>query len=1318
MTSVGDVAPIRPPTPPKRQAGDDGIYEALRYLDTSDDLIAGKSLATPPPSSPHTTTSKAESSPASKKIRFETNTTCIDDALLSREKQCPHYRCEQDSARKNEKRIALTKSILKPVDLNTTLLPRGKYSTSTNDGGADINPPGERTVQSPPRLASLPEMLEYAVAQLAGGTPMTKRDGYRALFGSLKNCNENQARSLYLQKLPLLEDFVKRDMRNSDNTGEPASTVTINLAQRAASSLGSQKAASATVIEFLDLPNDSRGHNFDLLESWFLRMLKADKEDALEVPRVWSSIIMFLRGPGSCLQDWKYLDRYLRIIQRCFNTSNERVHVKAFVAWNHFTAALHRDGFMKESLLKILCQPTFRYLQRHRTSQEIARGRDAALYSFHFLLFLSFGPNAKPGHWVLAWKTFVHQAITQVAPSDPFLAAELGRIFRALFSTDFRIWNTSLIRLQSAQPVKLINLPRLTATWIRDNLSDTILPSMSALIPWTSERRSIEHLECQAQSVRVLFEELLRCLLEATSKEINPSLETMAATIGIMSFMLKNTIVLSDSRPQFNEIHLGLLLGCFLSMVEKLVQLLGPKRLTMTLGNTSVHMSDIDSSIPVLVLLLENLVDVEANVDQRIADRQSDAAGALYQILRNESSFSQWLSEKCRLRFEKFGPVVSNQGPDLLVTNPVTTSGALRPRPTPRRPRHDDSQVDFVAIECTSDAGNRPDSQMLTEHQHEVRQRQLDQAKSYPDFRSSPPAEALNDGAFRNADLVIIDESRMDANQAEKENLSSCVFDTAHVNPSDTLNTSPQPHQHPDVNNSTIERIPYDSAHSVQPPLNKVDLPHSSSHLNAIAQCGSALESKLIHRHPSNSKFDDNPSIPDQLCQNKDFASSSTSNNCNTDVAAGEARTRSTSDPSPLPTDSTEHDERAHHIEHHQVDGGVSQVDDSFIEAVVPLEHPSSASNHSDPEHGSEEKVSVKDRKLDVIREASKSPPGTKTVVQIDVPQTSSPGNSNMVNSDLQVANAAIKPPARIRRMTWKRRASLQTAQPSAAKRLRVPDSVAKVSSPQPPSGSTPKDSDSELETDEYIVLGKPTQNSPSTTANRSKRAKKVSIQRRSTRSKTPVQASTPSANTRRSSRRSSLVQSAASIPAQPSSRKRGASIVQGTEDNSARRKKRKNQEEAAVSPISQSGRVTRSISRANALSPETERPAAKRSAHLQKSKRQSKPHKAKTPEKQHDDSPASSQSTGNDASQGPHFTFTPPAPETPSAIRSSQRDEQLSPSSTARLAHTVTMTLRDLFKDVKRLFMGGAAVEQQRQELEDAYDALGRQVRAAGRRA
>lgn len=69
----------------------------------------------------------------------------------------------------------------------------------------------------------------------------------------------------------------------------------------------------------------------------------------------------------------------------------------------------------------------------------------------------------------------------------------------------------------------------------------------------------------------------------------------------------------------------------------------------------------------------------------------------------------------------------------------VDTSPERKPsRPALPRLRHDDSQVHFAAIAPSSDLNSPIESQVLTERQKEIRERQRENAGLFPEIRSSP----------------------------------------------------------------------------------------------------------------------------------------------------------------------------------------------------------------------------------------------------------------------------------------------------------------------------------------------------------------------------------------------------------------------------------------------------------------------------------------------------------------------------------------------------------------------------------------------------
>lgn len=90
--------------------------------------------------------------------------------------------------------------------------------------------------------------------------------------------------------------------------------------------------------------------------------------------------------------------------------------------------------------------------------------------------------------------------------------------------------------------------------------------------------------------------------------------------------------------------------------------------------------------------------------------------------------------------------------------SPSKRSAATTPK---SRRRHDDSQVEFVAVE-SSPAQHGPESQYLTEHQKDIKERQRNETTAmFPEFKSSSPAVGkLTPGKLRGESGLRTETSR------------------------------------------------------------------------------------------------------------------------------------------------------------------------------------------------------------------------------------------------------------------------------------------------------------------------------------------------------------------------------------------------------------------------------------------------------------------------------------------------------------------------------------------------------------------------------
>jgi hypothetical protein len=129
-----------------------------------------------------------------------------------------------------------------------------------------------------------------------------------------------------------------------------------------------------------------------------------------------------------------------------------------------------------------------------------------------------------------------------------------------------------------------------------------------------------------------------------------------------------------------------------------------------------------------------NRADTTTFIDSQDEDAQDRPESTEFSNSNSRSSEIQSLLPPSPWKSRAFG--FPNVAPQLSQTSREPTAAAVSTRP---KPRHDDSQVQYVAIESSPLQEVDSDSQYLTERQKEVRaRRQAEPAVVFPDLRSSP----------------------------------------------------------------------------------------------------------------------------------------------------------------------------------------------------------------------------------------------------------------------------------------------------------------------------------------------------------------------------------------------------------------------------------------------------------------------------------------------------------------------------------------------------------------------------------------------------
>lgn len=195
----------RPPTPPKdrlKDTTDDHIRGALSFLDVSYSSTKPQQLDTPPQSSPLHPNHPPDSLYSCKDfkhIRFVPHPSFCDDPDTFGKSPTERQPPLRDLLPSRQQQSS--KSILKSSD-----------HSSTADPDSQTSPP--------PLHLNSAQMLESVCRQLAGGSSAAKVDGYNVLSNYLRAHQDVPSSQALSSKLPLIEDFLRRDIpigRRSEN---------------------------------------------------------------------------------------------------------------------------------------------------------------------------------------------------------------------------------------------------------------------------------------------------------------------------------------------------------------------------------------------------------------------------------------------------------------------------------------------------------------------------------------------------------------------------------------------------------------------------------------------------------------------------------------------------------------------------------------------------------------------------------------------------------------------------------------------------------------------------------------------------------------------------------------------------------------------------------------------------------------------------------------------------------------------------------------------------------------------------------------------
>lgn len=352
----------------------------------------------------------------------------------------------------------------------------------------------------------------------------------------------------------------------------------IEAGMRGANVFGSSNHTSGVLRDFLDQKRSDSKTNFELIESSMKRMLARASENQL-VPQIWTIVILFLRGDTRALENWKHLRPWFKIIEKCFNTKNSILNLRALIAWNQLIRAISLTPLTKPKFLKALKQPLLSQLQRSQNGRLSKRVREAALSSVRLLVFYAFRPGYSGDDYKTLWDYFVSGLLERFQLSDREQLLGAHRIFSALLyqGKPGRLWSPEEVGDNITDPILAKDIPRLDPQWIRANIG-TVAHTMKALLDphWLGTIAMDSQTQSSSNTLLLSF---FNAIQEARSREVKASDATKQASasmVDLLCWLLQNDQLSSLSDENLREQYVNL---CW-NYIDLMTSVIDPSLLT------------------------------------------------------------------------------------------------------------------------------------------------------------------------------------------------------------------------------------------------------------------------------------------------------------------------------------------------------------------------------------------------------------------------------------------------------------------------------------------------------------------------------------------------------------------------------------------------------------------------------------------------------------------------------------------------------------------------------------------------------------------
>ena len=394
------------------------------------------------------------------------------------------------------------------------------------------------------------QYLHVLATQEFGPKVMNKERANRVLAALLKIDSRFKSRSITAQKLGIHKQFLRQEQakvimtaRANDWMGHLFKCLlseikeirirAIEFGVSAGLEIGAELQVSKAFRHLFESTNtnDDVGktyahHVMETLNGWI-----DSKEHCMHIPHIWSIAVLFCRNKDRPFASWKHVPAWLRLIQRCFNSSDVKLRSQANQAWTRLIYTILPDAETPQKAASLLLAPLESQMGRFkRFDQETKEARRITYAAYCTLLYYSLRPGTDFATLDRYWMEFVGPLMTKTSPKTLLEPDVAHRILSSLLGGNAG-YAYDIDRTKRKAMLKLEEVPALDVRWIRSR-ARTIVSVLDVLITddcwWNADK---------GHGFLKIWNLFTKAIGQAGAKEVKTSNDTMGALGNVMTFL-------------------------------------------------------------------------------------------------------------------------------------------------------------------------------------------------------------------------------------------------------------------------------------------------------------------------------------------------------------------------------------------------------------------------------------------------------------------------------------------------------------------------------------------------------------------------------------------------------------------------------------------------------------------------------------------------------------------------------------------------------------------------------------------------------------